>query len=152
MVRWTARNMAYNLTFIPADRLDWNPAEGVKSALAIAAEVVGVMRNAMPLFAGGEFEPAEFPRLPSGEDARRQIVEAADRYAEALEAAGPALERPVNVGGMSMWAKWVALFPAVELLHHHGQIAYLQMLLGDMETHFDMEASARYFGAPAGGA
>ena len=27
-------------------------------------------------------------------------------------------------------------FPVIDAIHHHGQIAYIQSLLGDAETHF----------------
>jgi hypothetical protein len=42
--------------------------------------------------------------------------------------------------------------PAVDLIHHHGQINYLQMLLGDRDDHFDMDACARWYGPPEGAA
>ena len=29
-------------------------------------------------------------------------------------------------------------FPPFDLMHHHGQIAYIQTLLGDQEDHFQM--------------
>lgn len=150
LVRWTSRNLAYNLTFIPEDRLDWNPAPGVKSAREIVGEAVAAMRMMLPVFEGGEWQPADFPRPVSVEDAKNLLFETADRYAAALESAGPALERPVTVAGAPLWGTNVVLFPLVDLVHHHGQITYIQMLLGDMESHFDMDAATRWFGPPAG--
>jgi hypothetical protein len=53
------------------------------------------------------------------------------------------MPRPVHTTGV---------VPAVDLIHHHGQINYLQMLLGDRDDHFDMDACARWYGPPEGAA
>ena len=38
VVRWAAESMVYNLSQIPADKLDWKPTETSKSALQVAGE------------------------------------------------------------------------------------------------------------------
>lgn len=149
LVRFTARNLIHNLTFIPAERLHWKPDPGAKSAMEAAGEAAQAMQMMLPVFEGRDWQPAENPVPKSVEEAKALLFETADRYAAALESAGPALERPVTVAGVEVWATNVVLFPVVDLIHHHGQIAYIQMLLGDMESHFDMEATARWFGRNA---
>ena len=49
-VIWACENIACNLKFIPADKLEWKPAPGAKSALEIvnhAAEVLHRMSRVL---------------------------------------------------------------------------------------------------------
>jgi hypothetical protein len=50
-----------------------------------------------------------------------------------------------GAGGM-LRAPRAALIPVLDLLHHHGQICYLQTLLGDREQHWNEAAIAESFG------
>lgn len=52
LARWGAEDTAYQLDFIPDEKLDWKPIETFKSALDIVAEVVFVTRYGMPIFEG----------------------------------------------------------------------------------------------------
>ena len=147
MVRYGVRSFTHNLAFIPADRLEWKPEPEAKSALEIAGEVVGGLRWCLPILRGGEWDTsAGRPRISTLEEARSLLTEAGDEYAAALETAGPELDRTVNIAGGPLWAPWAALIPVLELLHHHGQICYLQTLLGDREQHWNEAAIAEFFG------
>ena len=42
----------------------------------------------------------------------------------------------------------LALLGLVDLLHHHGQLTYIQSLLGDSENHMDGASIGRWFGPP----
>lgn len=138
MLRYGARSLAHNLQFIPADRLDWKPEPGAKSALEIAREVVGGMRMYLPILRGGEWDRSrEYPRVTSLDGARSLLAETAEEYAAALEAAGPELDRLVNIAGGMLRAPRAALYPVMDLFHHHGQVCYLQTLLGDREQHWN---------------
>jgi hypothetical protein len=150
VVRWGVESMAFNLGQLPADRLDWKPNPESKSALEVTAEVVGVMRMMLGLMATGRFErpdgaeattsgPIRYP-LPSGlEDAQRQLTETGAAFAAALENAGPELDLPVATPFGTMLGSRVVLWGMIDLVHHHGQISYLQSLLGDKEMHFNPE-------------
>ena len=52
----------------------------------------------------------------------------------------------VNIAGGMLWAPRAALIPVLDLLHHHGQVCYLQTLLGDREQHWNEAAIAEFFG------
>lgn len=141
MLRYGVRSLIYNLECIPADRLDWKPDPNAKSALEIAGEVVGGMRNYLPILSGGERKQSNpWPRFITLEEARSLLTEMTEEYAGALEAAGPALNRLVDISGGMLRAPRAALFPVMDLFHHHGQVCYLQTLLGDKEQHWSQAA------------
>jgi hypothetical protein len=147
MVRYGARSLAYNLGFIPADRLDWSPEPGAKSALQIAQEVVGGMRMYLPILRGGEWDnQTPYPPVPTLEVAQDLLAETAEEYAAALEAAGPELNRLVDIAGGLLRAPRAALYPVMDLFHHHGQICYMQTLLGDREQHWNEAAINELWG------
>src|SRR3712207_5018937 len=88
---WAARNIAYNLDFIPADKLDWKPAPTAKSALEIVNHVVGAIGRLKALLSGGAFErpdPArsDFAPATNAEDAKQLLISAAQEYGQALRA------------------------------------------------------------------
>lgn len=143
MLRYGARSLAHNLRFIPADKATWKPEPGAKSALEVATEVVRAMRMYQPIFAGPEF-PETWPKAPlptTLEEVTVLLLETAEEYAAALEAAGPELDRPqpMPFGGVFV-ARRAVCFPLMDLFNHHGQVAYIQSLLGDTETHWDEAA------------
>ena len=146
LVRYGTRSFLHNLEFVPADRLDWHPEPGAHSALEITGEVVGNFRWCLPILRGGGWDTTGGrPRYSTLAEARAQLLEAADEYAAALEAAGPELDRPVEIAGGMLWAPRAVLIPVLDLLHHHGQICYLQTLLGDDEQHWNEAAIAEFF-------
>jgi hypothetical protein len=57
----------------------------------------------------------------------------------------------VNIAGGLLWATRAVLIPVLDLLHRHGQICYLQTLLGDTEMHWDEAAIRECFGQPSTG-
>lgn len=149
MARWAARDFVFNLEAIPADRLDWKPSPEAKSALQIAGEVASVAEGIVPVLQGGDWTmmgPGEFPQPANVEEARRMVIDSAEAYAAALEAADPAsLQRVLELPFGKFLAERFVLFPVIELIHHRAQLCYLQSLLGDAEVRFDPEASDRFF-------
>jgi uncharacterized damage-inducible protein DinB len=136
---WAARNTVHNLRFLPAERLAWKPAPTAASALEIIQHVCAALRSMQPVLADGEYSWNP-PPLPSTlEEAEELLLTTAREYAAALRAVDPAtLSRQVRV---TRWAfetplRRAATMPVVDLVHHHGQICYLQTLLGDTEYHF----------------
>jgi hypothetical protein len=151
VVRWGAESMAFQLGHIPEDKLDWKPTPESKSALQVAGEVVGVFRMLMPVFTDGPLQQAPLPHPTSLQEAKALLAETAEEFASKLDAAGPELHRafPSPFGG-EMWAAHAVLFGMIDLLHHHGQLTYIQSLLGDAENHGDWDSVNRWFGPPAG--
>jgi len=136
---WGARNTAYNLTFIGDDKLDWKPAPTAKSALEIVNHVALAVRSMEPVLRGGEHSPAQFTHAVNLQEAQTLLVTSAEEYAAALrEVQREDFTRQVTVWGrLTLPLLRAATMPVVDLVHHHGQIAYLQTLLGDEEMHFD---------------
>jgi hypothetical protein len=148
MLRYGARSLVHNLRFIPADRAEWKPEPGVKSALEIVTEVLRAVRMYRPILEGPDY-PEPRPALPQPatlQEAAEMLSTAVEEYAAALEAAGPDLDRPQEMpfGGVFRASRAVC-FPVFDLFHHHGQICYLQSLLGDTEMHWDEAAIADEF-------
>ena len=138
---WTARNLAYNLDFIPADKLAWKPAPTAKSALEIVNHTAGAFKGMQPVLSGGSYGPAPFAPATTAAEARELIVGAATEYAAALRALSPEdLGKTVQLPFGTFPLGRCATFPVFDVMHHHGQIAYIQTLLGDTEDHFDMSA------------
>jgi hypothetical protein len=154
MVRYGARSLAHNLRFIPEERANWKPAPEAKSALEIAAEVVRAMVMYRPTFDGPDYpsQPPPLPRPSTLAEASELLLATAEEYAAALEAAGPELERPQAMPfGGTFRASRAVCFPLMDLFNHHGQILYLQSLLGDAEMHWDAAAIAAEFEWKEGG-
>ena len=149
MVRSMADSYAIQLEHIPEDKLSWKPTPEAKSAFDVTAEVISVFQMATPLFTGGTFN-MEAPRneLTSLADAKAQLAESAAAFAAALDAAGDELNRPVETPFGAMWAAYGVLFPVIDLIHHHGQVTYIQSLLGDAEFHFDPNGIQNHFAPP----
>ena len=152
MIRYGARSLAHNLDFIPADREQWRPAPEAKSPLEVATEAVRVFAMYLPLLEAGGFpDRPEFEAPAALSQAKARLLEIAERYARALETAGSELDRPqpMPFGGVFR-ATRAACYPLLDLMNHHGQILYLQSLLGDAEMHWSEEAIAAEFSAPTG--
>src|SRR5437588_1932492 len=139
-VRWVGRNMAYNLTFIPADKLDWHPGPAAKSAFEVVNEAACSLKATLPIFTGGTWQWPEAPILRNLEEVSTLIIESADEYAAALEALGP------NDSARTVVLPWgtyplalAALWPVLDMFHHHGQVFYIQSLLGDAKDHYVQE-------------
>ena len=151
LIRFMARSFAYQLTFIPEDRWGWKPEPAAKSAGEITGEVIAVFEMSRPVLSGQEPpQPGRgpYPAPPSAAAGAEQLVRIADEYAAAFEAAGAHLERIRDTPFGPMWAARSALFPLIDLTHHHGQITYIQSLLGDAENHADPGIVGRWFGPP----
>jgi hypothetical protein len=134
---WAGRNTAHNLGFIPEDRLAWKPAPTACSALEIINHAAGYITGMLPVLSGGEFASSQFSPANNLKEAQELITSRAEEYAAALRRLSPAdLGRTVNLPYGSFPLAQAAVMPVVDLIHHHGQICYIQMLLGDTEDHF----------------
>ena len=133
--KWFGENFAYNLGFIPADKLSWKPSPTAKSALEITAHQIFGMRAMKTALTTGFGAP--MPVLDSLEDAQNQIREATKTYAAWLESLSSAdLEGEIELPFGSFPRIAAALMETQDLVHHHGQICYIQTILGDNEDHF----------------
>ena len=136
--QFAATNIVYNLDFIPADKLGWKPAPTALSALEIVNHILKTFKSMEPILAGGEMAPQEIVPATNLAEAKQMLHAAVAEYITALRAVpADALGRPVKMRFATMPLAQIAGMPILDLIHHHGQIAYIQELLGDTESHFD---------------
>ena len=136
---WATSNLALNLDYIPDEKLRWRPAPTAPSALQIVDHLLLVLHRMTPLV--GDFESSsQAPQPVTGrEDAKTRLVEAGAKYSAMLRAMPPEkLDERVDTRAGAMSRRAVALMPVNDMIHHHGQLAYLQLMLGDEEMHRDL--------------
>ncbi|HEU4754892.1 MAG TPA: hypothetical protein VFU47_17420, partial [Armatimonadota bacterium] len=122
-----------------------------KSPLEVAGEVVRALQMYRPILDGPEYPDPGPPlaRPATLEEARTLLLATAEDYAAALERVGDELDRPQSMPfGAVFRASRAVCFPVMDLFHHHGQVCYLQSLLGDRETHWDEAAISDEFTWP----
>lgn len=138
--RWAGTNFAHNLKFVPEDKAHWKPAPDAASALTLAAHVIFSMRHAKSALAGQEFEYVDFEAAGSKltlEEAQKQVVETTEDYAKFMESLTPAdLQGDIQLPFGTFPKMRFVGFPVIDLIHHHGQLAYLQTIWGDTQSHF----------------
>lgn len=136
MMDWAAKNVNHNLEFIPDDKLDWKPAPDAKSVMDIAHEIALSTDSIAHILTTGEYQK-NVARPDTRDEAKAAITAAAETYTKALRSL-TAEQQAGSVqfpwGGMPM--SEAMGIPVIEALHHHGQIAYIQTLLGDTDSHF----------------
>jgi uncharacterized damage-inducible protein DinB len=136
--RFATANTVHNLKFIPEDKLDWKPAPSAKSAYEIIGHLVAVLTCMKPVMEGHEWAPPQETVPTSLEQAQQVLSEAGEAYLAAITRIPPeTLGNNVTIwGGYTVPLARAASMPVVDLIHHHGQIAYIQTLLGDEAMHF----------------
>lgn len=135
-ITWCSSNMAHNLDFIPDDKLSWKPGPDANSALEVMYHTAGAVNGLSSLIDGSA--PAELAPQGTRDDAKAALQAAVDGYVVKLNSLTPEdLGRTVTgtpIGDIAMGQ--LINMPVVDALHHHGQLAYIQTLLGDTESHF----------------
>jgi hypothetical protein len=136
LAEWAGPDLAHNLDFVPEDRLSWKPAPDSKSALECAAEAAIFMKSMIPVLAGAEWTPPDYAP-PSRAEVQEMLRSGSKEYAAALRAIPPErLAEVVSTPFGDTPLGQLAGFPVVDVIHHRGQVCYLQTMLGDRENHF----------------
>lgn len=149
LVRFGADDFAFQLGHIPEEKLDWKPDPASKSAMQVTGEVIGVMRSQIKMVRTGVVEISDLTPPASLAEALQELAAVAEEYASALETADEAaLARALETPFGPLWGEYGVTFGLVDLLHHHGQLTYIQSLLGDSENHMDGGMVGRWFGPP----
>lgn len=135
---WACQNINNNLDFVPDDKLDWKPAPTANSVLEIINHATGTVHSitsAMQGAAKTELQPAT--NRAQAKQLMTQVVQAHQAKVRALTPAelGQSVKLPFGEFPMA----FVAGLPVVEMINHHGQITYIQTLLGDPESHMIMQ-------------
>ncbi len=134
-VAWTGKNIAYNLGKIPDDKLTYKPAPDAKSPLEIASEVAGVLGAFTAMLQ--KQTPGEGPVFTTLEAAQQGVEKASDDYAQLLLSMGDNdMTGDMTLPFGAIPKSRAICLPVVDTVHHHGQLAYIQTMLGDTQTHF----------------
>jgi uncharacterized damage-inducible protein DinB len=135
---WAGRNISYNLNFIAEDKLDWKPAPTANSVLEIVNHAAHVIARITARLQG-DMSAVEFTPAATRDQAKQLITERARDFVAALHLLGPEdLTRKVTMPWGEMPLAGAAMVAVVDVINHHGQITYIQTLLGDTESHLQM--------------
>jgi hypothetical protein len=138
-ISFFTRNIAYNLDFIPDDKLDWKPAPTANSAMEIVHHLLMAHTRLGAVIAGTNPDEASVANPQTREEAKAALIESSDKYVAILRAVEPStLGDLIEMRFAKLPKVFVCGMGIADTIHHHGQIAYLQTLLGDTESHFDM--------------
>ena len=135
-VTWAGKNISYNLDKISDDKLSFKPAPDAKSALEISSEVVHVLQMFTAILQN-QTPPETQVSLATRDEAKTALETASAAYGQLLLSLGDndlTGEMQLPFGAMPK-AQAISI-PVVDAIHHHGQIAYIQTILGDTESHF----------------
>ncbi|HVF85744.1 MAG TPA: DinB family protein [Abditibacteriaceae bacterium] len=137
-MEWATRNVNNNLDFIPNDKLNWKPAPEANSVLEVVNHVAYVIHGFPQLLDGGEAN-AQWTPATNREEAKASLQKGTEAYVAKLRTLTPQdMARTVTLPFGEMPMPVAAMIPVIDLINHHGQITYIQTLLGDTESHITM--------------
>jgi hypothetical protein len=137
-MEWALRNVNNNLDVIPDDKLNWKPAPTAKSVLEIVNHVGGTIYGIAQALGEGEINP-QFMPAANREEAKVLLKNGAEAYIAKVRALTPQdMARTLSMPFGELPLPFVAGMPVIELINHHGQITYIETLLGDEESHLSM--------------
>lgn len=134
LLSWAERNINNNLDFVPDDKLNWKPAPEAKSVL----EIINHMTGTVDAFTSGMQKSAKTEMAPvtNRDEAKARISQVIQAHIAHISALSPVqLDEVVSTPVGELPARVAAALPVVETINHHGQITYIQEMLGDTESH-----------------
>ena len=132
-------NLGHNLDFIADDKLDWKPAPTANSAMEIVRHLLMAQARIGAMLTGKNPDEAAIANPQTRDEAKEALRESSQAYAAILRDIDPStLQELMDMRFAKLPKAMVAGMAAADTIHHHGQIAYIQTLLGDSESHFDM--------------
>lgn len=134
-----AQTLAHFVATTPEDRLDWCPCLDEKSCtrsvLDQIRECVACNRYIASLLGGGE-TPDSHRSITDGRSAQEELLVSAEALAGILRCIpDEALSKPFTMPSMTVTGEVLIDLPTRNMAYHGGQINYLQLLLGDTESH-----------------
>jgi hypothetical protein len=137
-IKWAHSNIDHNLDYVPDEKLNWKPAPEAKSVMEIINHASGTLNTMTNAIAGTD--KAELALATTRDEAKSLLTQVVEAHLELVGNLQPAdMEKPVKLPFGEFPAGFVAGLPVVELINHHGQITYIQSLLGDTESHMLMQ-------------
>ncbi len=136
MATWGANNFAHNLDFIPDDKLNWKPEPTANSALEVANHMIRSFDWAMSTIKGDKPETRE---AKTKKEAQELLKKLGAEFCEMLQKMSEkelAEKKPMPWGEVTH--EFLADLAVIDVIHHRGQVVYIQTLLGDTVDHFEM--------------
>jgi hypothetical protein len=134
-IEWTCRNIAYNLDFVPDDKLNWKVSETADSPLGIANHVARSISGGLSNLRTGNWEMDGEP-ISSRDEIKEHIVKLGCEYAAELRKLPDSAFEGLKETPFGPMPNALISIPIYDAIHHHGQIAFLQTTWGDGEDHF----------------
>lgn len=129
-----SENLIFNLDFLPEDKFDWNPAPTANSALEITNHILGLFHGFAPTSGA---QPEQFSPATGAEEAKKRLRESYTTFIAWLRKASPEeLDRTILFFGTETPLRILASMALIDTINHHGQVTYIQTLLGDTQSHF----------------
>ena len=131
---WVHKNINNNLDFLPEDKLNWKPAPTSKSVLEIINHATGTVNMFTCAIAGTP--KTDLPPATNRQDSKALITHVIEAHQKLVNSLTPEQCKETVKLPMGEMPKGVAVgLPVVELINHHGQLTYIETLLGDEESH-----------------
>ena len=134
-LNWANKNICNNIDFIPEDKMNWKPEPKAKSPL----EIVEHMTGTLAMMTGGlKGEAAKELPTPGTRDEAKKLVSQViqDHVAYIKTLSDEQLAGTTNFENLGEFpTTMAAALPVIETINHHGQLTYIQTLMGDDESH-----------------
>ena len=130
---WANKNICNNIDFLPEDKMNWKPEPTAKSPLEIIHHMTDTLDMMTSAITG---QKKTFTPATNGKEAKRLVDQAISHHVSVIKALTPeqleqTVELPIGEFPMTM----AAALPVTETINHHGQLTYIQTLMGDDESH-----------------
>jgi uncharacterized damage-inducible protein DinB len=133
---WAGKNMVYNLDFIPDDKLDWKPEKTANSALELVNHMTRSFDWAKSTVSGKE---SKSKTVKTKAEAKKVLLKATEDFAEFLKSLSEKdLAKSFSLPWGEATAEFILSLAVIDIIHHRGQLLYIQTLLGDTEDHYQM--------------
>ena len=133
-IGWAHKNISNNLDFLPSDKLSWKPAPTSKSVLEIINHASNTVHTFTHLITGSHKH--DLPPATDAASAKALLTQVVEAHLKAIGALSPdEMQAVVSTPLGELPKGFLAGLPVIELVNHHGQITYIQSLLGDEDSH-----------------
>ena len=134
LLDWANKNITNNLDFLPDDKLTWKPQPTSKSPLEIVNHMAGTLAM---MTAGVTGEPKQdLPEATTRDEAKSLVSQVINTHVAAIKKLSDEQMKEtahLEIGDFPMGM--AIAMPVIETVNHHGQLTYIETLLGDDESH-----------------
>ena len=135
LLDWANKNICNNIDFMPDDKMSWKPEPTSKSPY----EIIGHMVNTVETMTTGikGTDKRDLPTPTSKDQAKSLVNEVIQNHVSCIKSlSDEQLKGKVTLGPLGEFPMTMAAgLPVVECINHHGQLTYIETLLGDEESH-----------------